>query len=581
MDERCRRSQGPEAGSATDTPSAADVPAPAPSLLDLPVLVLNDIARRSVQLGAGGHLSVTCRAFSLANLLHAPGVHIQQCDQHLTPRVIAALRGRTSKLALTLHDEVHDHVMAALGSCTAVEACGFSRSLNGSDSERDSNPQPLDCTPGLAQGLLNSFPGLTALSLHGYSVTCSGLAGLLSHPQLALQLQQLDFLDTCILQPEQPGPGAVVPAHLFHGLKLKRLSLPIIGSELVLPDMQPLAQHLTQLTVEGQLWDEYHSAGLAAQLQPLAQLRVLRAAMHFVKGSLFDLPAALPQLHTLQLPWLCVKEGRIDELLAATQLTSVQFFSIEGLHSSRADVPCSWQRLELRHLSYATAAWLPLYSLTQPLVLDQLDIKVNAASSPEVAAETYSLAHVCKVPVVLKTLRLLGEHKGRSALGEAMAAQQRGHLERVVAMLQALQCSATAEVELFHIRDVCSSHVTMLAPVCQFCTRLRFVLGSMTPSLHFWRQLVQLMPTVQQVSFKCTEGSESEAMCESLQRMAEQPWARWLNITIVTPEQSHDLTSEFELPACWQTGCWFKAGHNSWSMTGKFQVTISGHVYGL
>ncbi|KAJ9523294.1 hypothetical protein QJQ45_005250 [Haematococcus lacustris] len=561
-----------------DAPSAADAPVPAPSLLDLPVLVLNDITSRAVQLGAGGQLSLTCRAFTLANLLHAPGLHIRQ---HLPPRVIAALRGRASKLALTLHDEVLDHVLAQLGRCTAVEACRLSRSFNGSDSERDSNPQPLACTPGLAQGLLNSFPGLTALSLHGYTVTCNGLASLFAHPQLAMQLQRLDLLDTIILQPEQPGPEEVVPPNLFHGLKLKHLSLPVIGSELVLPDMQPLAQHLTQLTVEGQLWNEYHAAGFAAQLRPLAQLRVLTAAMHFVKGSLFDLPAALPQLHTLQLPWLCVKEGHIDELLAATQLTSVQFLSIEGLHSSRADVPCSWQRLVLRHLSYATAAWLPLHTLTQPLVLDQLDIKVDAASSPEVAVETFSLARVCKVPVVLKTLKLLGEHKGRSASGEAMAAQQRGDLEQMVAMLQSLECSAPTKVELFHILGVCASHVTMLAPVCQSCTCLQFVLGSMTPSLQFWRQLVQLMPTVQQVSFNCTMGADSEAMCESLKRMAEQPWARWLDINIVTPERSYDLTSDFELPACWQTGCWFKAGHNSWSMTGKFQVTIIGHVYGL
>ncbi|KAJ9506868.1 hypothetical protein QJQ45_012258 [Haematococcus lacustris] len=103
----------------------------------------------------------------------------------------------------------------------------------------------------------------------------------------------------------------------------------------------------------------------------------------------------------------------------------------------------------------------------------------------------------------------------------------------------------------------------------------------MAPSLQFWRQLVQLMPKVQQVSFRCTEGADGEAICESLQRMAEQPWARWLDITIVTPELSYDRPSAFELPACWQTGSWFKAGHNSWSMTGKFQVTISGHVYGL
>ncbi|GFH14140.1 hypothetical protein HaLaN_10137 [Haematococcus lacustris] len=78
----------------------------------------------------------------------------------------------------------------------------------------------------------------------------------------------------------------------------------------------------------------------------------------------------------------------------------------------------------------------------------------------------------------------------------------------------------------------------------------------MEPSLEFWHQLVQLMPAVQKVDFT--------AMHESLQLMAEQPWARWLDITIYCDfEASQPPASSYsgdELPLCWQAGSWVKAG---------------------
>ncbi|KAJ9534621.1 hypothetical protein QJQ45_002907 [Haematococcus lacustris] len=75
----------------------------AASLLGLPAALLDDIASRTVQLGAGSALSLTCRALSLANLMHALAFHIPVDEQRLyellTPRVAAALRVRNNKLA--------------------------------------------------------------------------------------------------------------------------------------------------------------------------------------------------------------------------------------------------------------------------------------------------------------------------------------------------------------------------------------------------------------------------------------------------------------------------------------------------
>ncbi|GFH11016.1 hypothetical protein HaLaN_06439 [Haematococcus lacustris] len=277
---------------------------------------------------------------------------------------------------------------------------------------------------------------------HALAKLGSGLVSLLSHPQLALQLQQLDLTGTVILEPEEAGPGpapAAALASLFQGLRLRQLSL----AGPLLPHLQPLAQHLTQLRLED---------CKLLSLSPLAQLQVLTVCRRL--HGLHVLLQALPRLHTLQLPGMCICEQQLDALLAATQLTSIQLASIRELTSSRADLPCSWQRLELlQNIAYSTVTCLPLHGLTQPLVLGGLYVGVGAASDAEVAAAVQHLAGTCKAPVIITNLHLNA-------------------------------CSA--------------ADVTALAPACRACTHLKFIFGSMKPSLEFWRQLVQLMPTVQQ-----------------------------------------------------------------------------------
>ncbi|GFH29399.1 hypothetical protein HaLaN_28046, partial [Haematococcus lacustris] len=209
--------------------------------------------------------------------------------------------------------------------------------------------------------------------------------------------------------------------NLFQGLRLKQLRLDI-REESPLPNLQPLAQHLTQLHISTSLW----------------------------------------------------AQQELDALLAATQLTSIQLHSINGLTSSRADAPCSWQRLELTASSWfiraTTAAYLPLHSLTYPLLLSTLGF-ISQESTALVTAAVHNLTQTCKVPV-----------KG--------------------------------------------------------CTHLQFFNGSLTPTLKFWRQLVQLLPTVRDVAFRNVKGASSAAMCKSLRSMAQQPWVRWLDIVVMPEEQS-------------------------------------------
>ncbi|KAL6760617.1 hypothetical protein V8C86DRAFT_3024333 [Haematococcus lacustris] len=308
-----QRSAGEATGGAValTPPSTARATLHATSLLDLPEALLGDIASLAVQLGDGKALSLACRAFSLANLQRAPAFHFPlerlRCDQLLTRRAIVALRARNSKLTFDiLHQprkELLTHVLAKLGPCAAAEAC----KLSYSGPCRRGRFKVLDCSPRLAQHLLGGFPNLTALSLHGYSVSSSGLASLLCHPQLSLQLQQLDLTSTTILQLQQQ-PGAVALDGPFHGARLKQLRLDIacMGQhEPHLPDLQPLAQHLTQLHLQSSSRlsrDDMALDLLLDQLLPLAQLQVL--TVNGVGGleGLPELLPALPQLHTLQLP---------------------------------------------------------------------------------------------------------------------------------------------------------------------------------------------------------------------------------------------------------------------------------------
>ncbi|KAJ9519485.1 hypothetical protein QJQ45_000581 [Haematococcus lacustris] len=563
MVKRRRRSDALTDGVPVEAPSANS----GNPLLELPEALIEDIASRAVQLGAGGALSLTCRAFSKTNLLHAPALRIQldsqRCDQLLTPRVAAALRSRTCKLALTMAQQQAEHtrqgimlltnVLKRLASCAAVEACR----LGAIQGPSLSNLGRLGCSPRFTQQLMGSFPGLTSLSIHGYAIPCSCLANLLAHPQLSLQLQQLDLTGTAITQPKRPEPGTATLTNLFHASRLKQLSLSIkekAGEDRpLLPNLQPLSQHLTQLCLQQPEGLPWVLAKFTAVLASLAQLQVLTISRTPDLVGLPELLQALPQLRTMQLPNAVVMgQEQLDALLAATQLTSIQIGSLEGLTSSRADVPCSWQRLEVMAWvrgAIATAAYLPLHSLTQPLVFERLIIDSHADNRALAAAAVRNLTQACKVPVRIKELHLHA------------ATHPHVELQQVVAVLQALKhCSW--EMVFMNLMNVGMMDVVTVAPLCQGCTHLQFRGGSVTPSLGFWRQLVQRMPTVTDVGFERVDGSTSLAMHQSLQLMAEQPWARWLDICMSSPLGSS------ELPACWSADdpskpgkirVWFKA----------------------
>ncbi|KAJ9531195.1 hypothetical protein QJQ45_006644 [Haematococcus lacustris] len=611
MTERNMQHQAAVHGGASATygySPASEAPPPATRLLDLPPALLDDIACRVMQLQArGGTLSLTCRAFSKANLLHAPALHIQlesqRRDRLLTPRVVAALKARTCKLALTLEQQQFQdsrqyirlltEVLKKLASCSAVVVCKLC-TRKGPSLYRDERCKRLSCSPDLAQHLMDSFPSLTSLSLHNYAIPCSDLASLLSHPPLALQLQQLDLSSTTILQPEQPEPavpaiaqlspqlslqlqqldlsstiithaeqpepGAATLSNLFHASRLKQLSLLISGMA-PLPNLQPLSQHLTQLCLmlqSGVGLDEF-----TAPLQPLAQLQVLTISDIYRVEGLPGLLQVLPRLHTLQLPDANVrKQEQLDILLAATQLTSIQLGCLDGLTSSRADVPCSWQRLELiERVGWKAITYLPLHSLSQPLVLGKLDISVRDIPDPEMAAALHLLAEAITVPVHIWQLVLkMRSDDSVRVTTPALLQQQRVDLAQLVALLQPLQCCGKVEVSGLH--EVTAADVLALAPLCRDCAHFVLSGGSVKPSLEFWHQLVQLMPAVQEVEFTHVEGCVSAAMHESLQLMAQQPWARWLDITL----QDHRTAPK--PPAYWRSVSWVKAN--------VFKVTVLG-----
>ncbi|GFH20272.1 hypothetical protein HaLaN_17364, partial [Haematococcus lacustris] len=81
-------------------------------------------------------------------------------------------------------------------------------------------------------------------------------------------------------------------------------------------------------------------------------------------------------------------------------------------------------------------------------------------------------------------------------------------------------------VAVCDLHGVTAADVLALAPLCRDCTHFELCCGSLMPSLEFWRQLVQLMPAAKEVAFFDAKDFVSEAMHQSLQLMADQPWAR-------------------------------------------------------
>ncbi|KAL6756309.1 hypothetical protein V8C86DRAFT_3136667 [Haematococcus lacustris] len=409
MDKRRRHNLGQD--DATAPTQAADAHlTPATSLLDLPTPLLDS----------------TCSILCERLLLLTPDFRIQLDSKLPTPRIVAALQARTDKLALTLkqplvesseqYTEVLAPVLAKLGSCAGVEAC----TLRCSGSH-----QTLECSPGLAQHLLDSFPNLTALSLDGFSVTYSGLASLLSHPQLDMQLQYLDLTGTAVREPAKPGE-ATLPTP-FRGVKLTKLKI----------DTYTLSDYIIYCDEDDSDADAEYIDDVPAWREALAslqQLQVLIISDLFCVDGLAELLQALPQLCTLQLPDIRVTcEEQLDESLAATQLMSIQLGKVWRLETSRADAPCSWQRLEVDLIGATSVAYLPLHSLTQPLVLGRLIVDLHPWPRLDMAAVIHNLTHACKVPVIVKKLRM---RKGDTP--EALQDQSR-YLEQLAAACQLME----------------------------------------------------------------------------------------------------------------------------------------------
>ncbi|KAL6753898.1 hypothetical protein V8C86DRAFT_3139573 [Haematococcus lacustris] len=415
----------------------------AASLLGLSAPLLDDIASRAVQLGAGKALSLTCRAFSLAILQHAPALSIKlgqgRRSRLLAPRVISALQTRTCKLTLTLK-------------------------------------QPRD------QEFRQYMKELTTALVKLRNITAVHRCKL---------LQQLDLTGTTILQtdedeefedPRQPEDiGAVA---LFQGLRLKQLSLEVHRKKLM-PDLQPLAPHLTQLCI-----------GLKWQREPIRALAPL-------------LPRASVWGHE-----------QLDALLAATQLTSIQLESISNHTSRRTHVPCSWQRLEVvKHIDCAAACCLPLYSLTQPLVLGKLYISAvgeygdtdrdfvepdnedgdefgdgvgdEDGACELVANALHNLLQACQVPVRIGTLSIaMGSMDAMSCvLSRFFGGAREGQVQarQLLSLLQPLG-GRVGQVEVFMLHDLGVADVPALAQLCQGCTSLEFCDGSLTPQPGAWAQ---------------------------------------------------------------------------------------------
>ncbi|KAL6759352.1 hypothetical protein V8C86DRAFT_2576082 [Haematococcus lacustris] len=274
-------------------------------------------------------------------------------------------------------------------------------------------------------------------------------------------------------------------------------------------------------------------------------------------GSLPQVLQGLPRLHTLHLPGTSLRgQHELDALLAATQLTSIQLNFIYDLTRSRADAPCSWQRLELTASDYldcipaTIAAYLPLHSLTHPLRFDSLEFN-SWDSTALVTAAVHNLTQACKVKVKVKLLTLnMSNSWGMSGdLG----------MRELLALLQPLckcwrNAGSTFTLDGATIR---AKDVEALAPLCQGCTHLQLSKGSLAPTVRFWRQVVQLLPTVSQVTFFDVKDvyvhSSITAMCQSLRGMAEQPWARWLDIKVIDKSQSQSAgwqaNYEFQHPS--------------------------------
>ncbi|KAJ9533238.1 hypothetical protein QJQ45_018343 [Haematococcus lacustris] len=394
-------------------------------LLDLPDELLGAVLRQLRDGESRLHVFRTSKRLAIALLQHTPAIELkyplgadgyedseengtcltafEYSTQRLAPFLTHALLARKAALQLSLQpaeglltrledcyetdeDSEAVHAVAAkLASYTLgiLELCPAVTHLTVKFNVR------FGCfwQPGHTAALAAAYPSLTSLTLKDFMTTFTQLSKLVRHPVLLSQLQRLDISDLymCGWDDSKAGEPRNSP---FTGLRLKQLSLGV-GYGGNWPHLAPLAPHLTQLAAVG-----LEPESLATALRSLTNLQHLWLYMDGKQASLRTvLPALaqLPSLHTLELPRNDVGQEALDQLLALTQVTFLRVRRFKNIALSRTTAACSWRQLELCQrgweLDWATAAHLPLHSLTHPLQVSQLGGSVEVGAEVLAAAE--------------------------------------------------------------------------------------------------------------------------------------------------------------------------------------------------
>ncbi|KAJ9532208.1 hypothetical protein QJQ45_003889 [Haematococcus lacustris] len=361
-------------------------------LLDLPEEILTAVLRQLRDGDSRLQVFMTSKRLATALLQHTPSIQLTHplavdlvCapgdERCIHPFLAQALLTRKAHLELTLQPEgklpaqlrpkrggLLAVTLGAVELCPAVThlIISFPKGL----------PRPVYIwKPVYSSGLAASYPSLTSLTLRSFQLSSTQLGRLLSHPALLPLLKHLDVCGTDIMNKAQPAPSP------FTGSRLQQLRLGW-GYWDFMPHLAPLAPHLTRLEVASA---EINDSGFVGSLSSLAVAVGTLTCLQSLKFDLDDLEAgdwflpvlvpmlaSLPSLHTLLLLQETVHGDQVDVLLAATQITHLQVYSISCLVFSRVSAACSWRQLEVEEMDWLSAAHLPLHSLTHPLQLAQL-----------------------------------------------------------------------------------------------------------------------------------------------------------------------------------------------------------------
>ncbi|KAJ9533232.1 hypothetical protein QJQ45_018336 [Haematococcus lacustris] len=352
------------------------------------------------------------------------GEHLRELAPFLTevlqnrqhPKLHLTLQPASSLTGATEQSEEAEPAAAAIDAARlaawmlgAVPLCGAvdSLTINSPGISR------LPWEPEFSAALAASFPSLTSLTFDGVVISIGHLVTAISHPLLLPRLLHLDLVRAGITPKGDPGRSP------FIGSRLQELSMSgwvMIGGQddgelKFLPGVEPLPLTLTQLAVAVRLPPVKRRglvklSGAVGSLTQLQQLRLIHPedrerAYHVTITSLLPALAHLPSLHTLVLDVSNVGQEQLDALLALTQVTSLEVLGFSGLTSSRASAACSWRQLKVRFMDWATAAYLPLHSLTHPLRLYRLGDATEEPSEEVLAAAELNLCESNKAGLVL------------------------------------------------------------------------------------------------------------------------------------------------------------------------------------